>query len=533
MTRPSCLVPHPFLLALYPILLVYTRNDDSIYFGETLAALIVTSLGTLALFAVLGRAWNNPGRAGLVVSAGLFVLFSFERNVHVVQVRGWVPAAGAREWLVLGAELVLFAVWLILVRLDRFPVRVITTMANAASVALLCFLVPALVAATLSAPRPAPASPGLGSAVGPLRPSTTRPPGRDPDIYFLVLDAFGRSDILKAMFDLDIDGFLARMEQRGFTVARESTANYCQTALSISATLSGEYHHNLADSRSRSRLPLRDLMRTNSWLTMLKSRGYKTVGFATGFGLSDGFVADERLGPSFHLAEFNALLLDMTPLPTLLGQGAGQGSHQRHRQRILSLFDQLPAVADDPRPTFCLAHVLSPHPPFVFDQTGGDVSGENTVYRLTDGILWSALDGHGGPEDYAAHYRNQAAYLLERVEAAVDQILQRSPERPVIIIQGDHGPGSHFDPGGARPNDLPERMSILNLAMIPGGGQTALYPTITPVNTFRLVADAVFDTNRGLLPDRNYYSSYQLPYTLIDVTADLGRSPRQAAGRGE
>ncbi len=139
------------------------------------------------------------------------------------------------------------------------------------------------------------------------------------------------------------------------------------------------------------------------------------------------------------------------------------------------LFDHLAEVADDPRPTFCLAHVVAPHPPFVFDRDGNDISAENSSYRLTDGKLWSDLDRHGGPDDYASHYRDQATYITARVERSSTRSSPARPEPPVIIIQGDHGPGSHFDTDAAEPNDLVERLSILNLCLIPGAGAAGLY----------------------------------------------------------
>lgn len=519
MTRPPRFAWHPFLLALYPILLAYSRNTDSVYFRETLGVLATVLVGTLATDLILLRVVRDPLRAGLLVSAGLLAAFSFERNVHFAEVRGWGTTAGAREWLVLGGELASFGAWARFLCWRRAPIGVLTTTANAAAVALLGFLIPGLARTLLTADQPASARRGAPSRPGPAAPGA--PPARRPDIYFIVLDAYGRSDVLRSMYDWDNRGFLDRMQRRGFYLAERSTANYCQTALSITATLDGRYHDRPDLQDAKSRLPLRDLIRDTEFGRILREQGYQLVGCASGFGLTDGFPADRRLAPRPDLGEFAALVLDMTPTWTLLGRGAGRASHQRHRARIDYLFDHLPELADDPAPTFCLAHVLSPHPPFVFDSRGGDVSDESTTYRLTDGKAWSNLAGHGGPEDYARHYRAQAAYITTRVEEVVESILARSARPPVIVVQGDHGPGSHFDSDLPEPNDLAERFGILNLCSIPGVDAARLSPTMTPINTFRIVADAVFGTGRGLLPDRNFYSSYQTPYRMIEVTSDL------------
>jgi len=115
-------------------------------------------------------------------------------------------------------------------------------------------------------------------------------------------------------------------------------------------------------------------------------------------------------------------LLDTTPIWTIIGRGAGQSSHQRHRERISHLFDHLADVADDPEPKFCLAYILVPHPPFVFGREGENVSEGGTKDRLTDGKPLSDLEGHGGPDDHARQYREQVTSVSTRVEQLVGQI---------------------------------------------------------------------------------------------------------------
>ena len=526
MRRTPSLVFHPFVLGLYPILVTYLRNADSVYFGETIGPMIVVALATLLCWAVIRRIWGDSVRAALMTTSLLFVVFSFERNVHALQIREWGATPAAREWAVIAVGVGLLVAWWLFLRSVPAVARPLNSMSNAASAALVVFMTPGLFGAIRPTTSADPAGGLTARADAAWTAAPDRPVARDPDIYFIVLDAYGRSDVLRSMLGYDNSAFLDRMRSRGFFVADRSTSNYCQTALSISATLSGHYHDARSGATSKSRLPFRDLIADNPWLALLRRRSYKMVGFASGFGLTDSFHADERLGPPVDLPDFAALVLDMTPFWTVLGQGAGQASHRRHRERILHVFDHIAAVANDPRPTFCLAHVVAPHPPFVFDFTGRDLSGANSSFRLTDGTLWSDIEGHGGPDDYAAHYRAQATYISERVAAAVDEILARSSQPPVIIIQGDHGPGSRFDTDSSQPNDLIERMSILNLCLIPGLGPDKLEPNMTPVNTFRIISNYYFGTNLSLLPDRNYYSSYQTPYRTVDVTDELSRKPR-------
>jgi hypothetical protein len=60
-------------------------------------------------------------------------------------------------------------------------------------------------------------------------------------------------------------------------------------------------------------------------------------------------------------------------------------------------------------------------------------------------------------------------------------------------------------------------MANLIAYYFPNGGARVLYPTITPVNTFRLVLNTYFGQKFPLLPDASYYSTYDHPYKFTEV----------------
>ncbi len=60
---------------------------------------------------------------------------------------------------------------------------------------------------------------------------------RAPAIYYIILDGYARSEVMRELFDFDNTAFLERLERKGFFVARGSNANYCQTPLSRSSSL--------------------------------------------------------------------------------------------------------------------------------------------------------------------------------------------------------------------------------------------------------------------------------------------------------
>jgi hypothetical protein len=196
-----------------------------------------------------------------------------------------------------------------------------------------------------------------------------------------------------------------------------------------------------------------------------------------------------------------------------------------HRQLTLYTFDTLGEIAAQHSPKFVFVHVLAPHPPFLFGEDGEDTSPRELPYFSTDGSYYQ--DYYGLTADYLRGYRRQCTFISKLAERAIDDILKNSPEPPIIIVQGDHGPGSRWNCNSSDPrdSDLKERMSILNAYYLPGAGSEGLYDGITPVNSFRLVLNNYFGANLELLPDESYLSSVKQPLLFVNVSPLVRPAP--------
>ena len=92
-------------------------------------------------------------------------------------------------------------------------------------------------------------------------------------------------------------------------------------------------------------------------------------------------------------------------------------------------------------------------------------------------------------------YFGQLIYINNLVLETVDAILARSEITPIIVISADHG---RRDQPGDPIN------SIFAAYLLPDDGNDVLYPSISSVNSFRVVLDYYFNLDHGLLEDRSY-----------------------------
>lgn len=347
-------------------------------------------------------------------------------------------------------------------------------------------------------------------------------PAIQPDIYLIILDAYGREDFLRESYGFDNREFTGFLRERGFYVADGSTSNYPQTLLSLPSMLNMQYLDGLTEGLEdvSSRAPLQHYFQENTVTRSLQDAGYEIVALrsatlSTQLRDADYYVDMMMLG---DLNEFEGLVLSSTaagPAIDAWDLNLPVPSYRMQRKGIYFSLDALQAVIDIQGPKFVFAHILAPHTPFVLDESGNPVQPARP-FSLDDANAFK-----GTREEYISGYNDQVSYLNQRLMKVIDSILANSELPPIIIIQGDHGPGSYFDMSGINNTCLKERYSILNAYYFPDGNYDALYPTITPVNSFRIVFNQYFGSNLEVLEDRNYFATWLAPYLYSDVTDEV------------
>jgi hypothetical protein len=508
-------VLYPFLFILFVILNPLIQNMDELDPVLALRPLIVLILFAATLLLLFQFIVKNRAYAGYLSFLSLFLIFIYGHVMNVVTEK--LPEEYA-EYYPLGVLGILLVIVIILGLKKTWnrlggPGRV-TPFLNLV-LALAVFSQGLLGMWELSK-----RSPDLSrrSRLEAILPDTGSDLSLDcsisPDIYWIILDGYGRSDVLKEIYGVDTTAFLASLEQKGFFIAGQSHSNYIQTVYSIPSALNFTYLDPMpANVSGYDYFP--ELIARNRLMASLRQCGYRMVTFETGFFFTNYPDSDEYHSIGVDVNEFEGLLLASTPLELLVDELDLEPlarSYQAHRNRVHYTFEKLAELPGSPGPKFAYAHIISPHPPFVFDAEGNPVQ-PRRGYSIGDGN-----DYRGTWEEYRKGYAAQVQYVNQLLEETISEIIRSSPTPPVIVIQGDHGPGGLLEWKSPDRTCLWERTSILNAYYLPNGGSKYLYPAISPVNSFRIVLNAYFGADLELLPGETYFTSHLPGADFINVT---------------
>lgn len=333
-----------------------------------------------------------------------------------------------------------------------------------------------------------------------------QPASPSPDIYYIVLDGYGRADVLSDLYGFDNFEFLDFLEEKGFFVPSHSRSNYAKTALSVASTLNMDYIQSLAPGLEEQPFwwLMSPLVEQSRVKTSLEALGYQTISIATDWGITDDPKVGRYYAPrAVMLNDFEFFLLGATPLGAIkpaLAKVVFVPSFDSHGELTRFNFETLARLPSMPGPKFVFAHVLAPHPPFVFDAEGNPLR-PDYPFSFND-----ANDFPYDAETYRSGYLGQVQFVNSQIRALIETLLRESETPPIILLQADHGPGMFTDFESAENTCLRERFAAFAAYYLPGAASPIVPKDITPVNLFRIVFNQYFSANLPTLENRHYYS---------------------------
>jgi hypothetical protein len=563
-------IVHPFLLALFPILSLWSHNVTQVSMSETLMpAALVLGL-TVLLFCLSAFIFRDGPSAGILASGTLMMVFAYGPAVDVMRHWWQLPplVRNRPSALLIWTAVFLVGMYALMKSRRRWPG--LTRLLNivAAAVVALPLIHIGTYKLTTQIGRPeTPSSQDLKTTLDAPAAGDLSHAGPRPDIYYIILDRYARADILEGVYGFDNSEFLTGLSQRGFYVASESRANYLKTAHSLASSLNMEFLDDLKTTvgeTSSDWLPIYSKLRDYKVWRFLKSRGYQYIHVGSWWApTSKNKHAD--LNVNLHsLSEFSRVLHQTTMLYPL---GANLGAvylHDVYREQWKRILYELEKLAEIPKikePTFVFAHFLIPHDPYVFDRDGRFLTREEARKRSR-----------------TQNYINQLIFTNHKIAELIDNLLSNSEQPPIIVLQSDEGPfpiryeldEKNFDWRQATAAELTEKFGILSAYYLPplerrqagepasraneevngwkGEGvkrwspphpgppaspllrssgfdpHRALYSSITPVNSFRLIFNLYFNADFKLLPDESYaFADQSRIYQFFSVTALINK----------
>jgi hypothetical protein len=512
--RAAVLPIYPFFVAAYPVVFLYAQNlTEAISPSEIVMPLAISLAATVAAL-LLFRAVSRQWAAAALMSTLLLVLF-FSYGIAWDQLGPKLPS----HWVLLSVWLVLAVIGLLLIwRFRAHCARVNLPLNAAASIALTVNFV--LIGAFVLNARPTAAnsSPGITAGRGQGNPTAR------PDIYWIILEEYGSQSVLRDDFNYDNSPFLDALRQRGFYIADDSTANYLKTAPSIQSARNLQYLDGPA-LRAQAKS-------ANDWGPLwaeLKSP-FEVQQFLNNLGYS--FIYAGTFWSPMGMHPSAAINYVYTRLTSEFVGVLERGTVLRALEELIpdlpldprrNLYDQtvyelrsLERASTLPGPKFIHAQLALDHKPFVFHADGS---------FLPDSAARARTDEQ--------NYVDELKYTNKRMLAWVDELLDVPEERrPIIVLLADEGPWPDsyrsnefsFDWTSATPAELREKFGILNAIYLPGkkAEDAGFYPSISPVNEFRVLFNAYFGLDLPILPDRNYiWKNASDWYTFIDATDKL------------
>ena len=495
---------HPFIFAIYFVLSLLGLNISQLYLKETFRSLIFVLAFTGLVFLLMRLVFKEWQRGALAASLLLLLFFSYGHVYNFLEKT--IPALGRHRLLLpVWMLLAVIGIWLIAKRIKNpFP---ITRILNIIALIALVFPIFQIASWEIQQAKADQSSvvniPGMGNLNLPVDQSP-------PDVYFIVLDEYTRQDVLDQVYHFDNSAFLEELKQLGFIVIDCSQSNYSQTEMVLTSILNMNYLDELGkfEPSTKDASVLRQLIKNNMVMHAFRSLGYKLVSFESGFHFSENFNTDYYLSPEGgnktlleRMNPFEVMLLKSTAslalsdfakiLPSFLIPDTSQPLKTK-RQQILYDLEELETIPQDiSGPKFVFAHILVAHEPFVFSSDGSPVNYPEVM----------------DTELYKVAYTDQLEFINSRLLLILQHVIEGSNPKPIIIIQGDTGPGLVSHSG---------RMANLSAFYLPGYDKS-LPSTYTPVNDFRLIFNHYFGAGLDMLPDNSYFSLYTSPFDLEPI----------------
>lgn len=318
--------------------------------------------------------------------------------------------------------------------------------------------------------------------------------GSLPDLYVIVFDEFASFATMEEVWGFENKKLHEYLLETGFFIAENSRTRFRTTYGSLATFLNLEYV-----TAGLTKNEILQEYDKNFVMSFLHSIGYK-ITFIDGYGsfsysqsldgvnLMDMYnmnIDGEVIVDPFHFLLVNQSVL--LPWADHFRDNT-HNLYYRVNKYFLNYIENFPLKVNNmEQPSFLYAHLMTPHLPFVFDRSG------NFLENPTNHWEYENLDNKTKMDLYLEQY----IYISSRIMDIIEGVMQKSENQPIIMILSDHGVREEST-GSAEPNHI---YRVLNAVYFPDRDYSALYDSIAPTNTMRVILNKFFNQNFPMLED--------------------------------
>lgn len=270
---------HFLLFSVFPILFLFEYNKEFLYFSNIIKPLVLSVTFGLSFFLLSLCLFKKPKKSAVITSLFVMLFFSFghllgqiypialDLNLNISNYYLFVNLCYGFLFSVLGIILLL-GIFFTIKSKNNF--ESITLILNIIAFFLVLYSVFSITSYSLKNKIE-----NQQSKDSVLLSTNSN----NPDIYHIILDGYGRQDVLDKYYGFDNSNFIADLQNVGFFIANKGRSNYAQTYLSLSSTLNQQYidieQLEIHDKKSDDRGPYKKAIKTNVTIQKLREKGYK------------------------------------------------------------------------------------------------------------------------------------------------------------------------------------------------------------------------------------------------------------------
>ena len=488
---------HHFILASFPVLLIYLDNINEIPLSDIIVPLLF-SIGIILIPWILLTYFIGERKSSIIISLIilLFLIFAYVRSIliyhEIVEIR-FISTN-----IILIPIFSIPAVFIIYKILRQTFSSNITQIVNVMSIAVFSFMLFQI---------------GLFYSTDPLYDESQKllnvpifeinELNYTPNVYLLVLDAYSGDMTLKKDFGFDNSEFYQQLEQRGFFIQKESYSNYPNTDFSMPSIMNMNYLEFISDVQVEQSNDLRlvqELWNNNKVMQSFHSAGYEIYSFHGGFG-SSTLTTENFCRTNLNLSPELTYSLVNYYIP--ISEIRVNLFENQHYDHILCVLDKTKNFESTSSiPFYMHMHLKLPHQPFVFDSEGN---------KIKDTISSNRFD-----TELKNAYLEQVIFANKKTLEVIDEIQKRN-SNDVIILMSDHG--GRFGVNWIDPSEMDYFRGFNTLSALYFPGQELNLPEyVSAVNTFRIFFNLYFNTEYEILDEKFIWYSPDDPFKHNDVT---------------